>query len=142
MKTLVAVATCHPYLKIRADGQRETWVGVGARDVDVKFFVGQPHTISVPDDTVQLNCPDSYEGRKAKVKEMFRWALDHGYDRLVKVDDDTYVRPERLASLGEMDYGGFSITQKFFWGGVWLYTKPTILGAFYVVSKRAMGDCI
>ena len=55
-----------------------------------------------------------------------------------ELDDDTYVRPERIASLGEIDYGGFSIRQQFFHGGEFLYEKDTVLGAFYVLSRRAM----
>jgi hypothetical protein len=137
MKTLIAVATCHPYLVTRADNQRFTWVEDS--EVDVRFFVGKPHAAWVPDYVVQLDCPDSYEHRKAKVKAIFRWALEHGYERLIKIDDDVYLRPERLASLPEMDYGGFRITQQFFWDGIYLYTRPTTLGAFYVISKHAMG---
>jgi hypothetical protein len=62
---------------------------------------------------------------------------DQGYDRLVKIDDDVYV-PERLSSLGEMDYGGFRILQKFYDGGKFLSEQDTVFGAIYVLSRRAM----
>lgn len=138
MKTLIGIAGCHKNLA-RANNQRATWVK-DVTDQDVRFFAGRPHPNRTPlPDEVWLDCPDSYSERKQKVKAIVRWALDHGYDRLVKIDDDTYVRPERLTSLGEIDYGGFPIRQKFFWGGEFLYERDTVLGAFYVLSRKAMG---
>jgi hypothetical protein len=139
MKTLIAIAGCHSY-RDRADAQRSTWVkDLAGDDLTVKFFSGEPHPPTIPQtDEVWLSCPDSYPERKKKVLAIIRWALDNGYHRLVKIDDDTYLRPERLSSLPEMDYGGFQLPQKFYYGPKFLYERLTVLGAFYVLSARAM----
>lgn len=143
MKSLIAVATCHVLqYRLKALAQRVTWVK-DVRGVDVRFFCGRNTNPCEPNqpmttDEVWLDCPDSYAERKEKIKAIFRWALDHGYDRVYKIDDDVYLRPERLVSLGEMDYGGWPMPQKFFWGEQLLYETGTVLGAFYVLSRKAM----
>jgi Galactosyltransferase len=72
---------------------RETW----AADADYKIFVGGGETAG---DVVSLPCGDSYYETAFKVQAMCRWALEHGHKSLFKVDDDTYVRPERLVTAG------------------------------------------
>ena len=74
---------------------RETW-GVSA---DYRIFYGGKRE-NPWEDEVSLPCEDSYYHTAFKVREMCRWALDNKYDSLFKVDDDTYVRPERLDSAG------------------------------------------
>jgi len=145
MKTLIAVAGCNqPVYQGRWLNQCLTWIPHQAQtlpDVDVRLFTGRGTSKPMCDE-VRLNCPDSYPERKKKVKAIFCWALENGYDRLVKIDDDTYVRPERLASLEEIDYGGFRMQQKFMDGPKFLYERETILGAFYVMSRKAMRCCL
>ena len=69
----------------RVTAIRETWA-----TPETKFFTG-----------ADLNCGDSYFETAFKVRAMCRWALDHGYKSMFKVDDDTYVRPERLDFTGD-----------------------------------------
>lgn len=104
MKILIAITTCPPY-RDRADAIRETW----AREVegaDVLFFLGQGEA-QRPDEII-LDCPDGYHYLSQKTQLIRRWALAHGYDFLWKVDDDCYLRPERLFADGlhALDYVG------------------------------------
>jgi len=101
MKTLIAVVTCRARRK-QADALRATWAqGLD----DVVFFVGEGPNLA---GEVALAADDSYKGLPAKVKAASRWALDRGYDAVLKVDDDVYLVPERLrrAGLERYDYAG------------------------------------
>jgi hypothetical protein len=85
MKTLIAVTTCARYSDRRA-AIRETWMTKAA--VDVRFITGVP----IPD-AVCLNVPDTYAELPQKTFATVRYALDRGYDVLIKVDDDTFFMP-------------------------------------------------
>jgi hypothetical protein len=66
-----------------------------------------------------------------KLKALVRWALDHGYDRLLKVDDDVFVHWARMVSdrsFTEGDYvgGGFSANEAY------------AHGPCYWLSRRSM----
>lgn len=51
----------------------------------------------LPDEVV-LDCDDAYRGLACKVQSAIRWALENGYTSFFKIDDDTYVRPERIVA--------------------------------------------
>lgn len=86
MKTLIAITTCARYSERRA-AIRETWLPL-VKDADVCFVSGVP----IPD-VVCLNVPDSYAELPQKTYATVCYAVDHGYDVLVKVDDDTFLLP-------------------------------------------------
>jgi hypothetical protein len=138
-KTLIAVAGCHKFRE-RANNQRATWVGdvVGA---DVKFFVGHPIDNRTPlPDEVWLDCPDSWLERKQKVLAIIRWAMEHGYEYLWKVDDDVYLRPERLLSVKFFDYCGMVAQVRYVDEGVIQECSlSSVMGAVCGLSKRSMG---
>jgi hypothetical protein len=98
MKTLIGITTCG-WRKAYADSQRATWVKDSL--IDVEFFVGS----EVVEDSISLPCSDDYKSLPHKVQEMCRWALHKDYDFVFKVDDDVYVRPERV-NLAVGDYVG------------------------------------
>lgn len=121
---------------------RETW----ARDVqpfsahvDLRFFYGQPASpegdITLPTqfnlqaDEVRLPCPDDYAGLPRKSVEIVRWALQQGYDYMLKVDDDSYVWVDR--AVHEL------MTNRFDYAG---HTHHNVCtgGPGYWLSKRAM----
>lgn len=111
MKILVAVNTCHktPHV-LKAAAQRRTWVpGVRALGFEVVFFRGRPPADSSPfvgqDEVWLFDCDDSYAGISKKVQRIFAWAKDHGYDYVLKVDDDVYIVPQRLQFLVFTVYG-------------------------------------
>lgn len=106
-KILFAVITCGKF-KDRADAQRETWV-IEAKKfsyVDVKFFLGTQDREPLPDE-VFLDVDDSYLGLPQKVQCAIQWARENDYTKMVKLDDDVFVFPDRLlASIPRADYVG------------------------------------
>ena len=129
MKTLIAIAGCHAY-KSKADAQRATWVQ-DVQGADVRFFAGGKRANKQPDE-VFLDCPDDYEHRLEKVRAIFDWTLTQGYDYLWKVDDDVYLRPERLLALEPHHSQGHLMAHKTLHG---VFTQLGACGGF---SRRAM----
>jgi hypothetical protein len=93
----------------RVDAIRATWVRALPEGVDYKFFYGSklrqngerrnpPQvTLRKPDvDEVFLDCGDNYTSNPAKMKAICQWALDHGYDMILRCDDDTFIYPDRI----------------------------------------------
>lgn len=122
MKILIAVISCHKYdlktacdwykrhdgeINLRTQVVRETWAK-NAGGFDLRFFYGYGAKRKMADDEILLSVDDSYRGLVHKVKAVVRWALSHGYDYILKVDDDTYVSKEVLALLNAGDYVGHS----------------------------------
>jgi hypothetical protein len=93
---------------------RETW----AQDIsllgDYKFFIGNGpsddgiiRNISLKEDEVRLNVPDDKAHLLYKVIATLRWALDHGYDRILKTCTDTYSNiPSLVHENLDADYIG------------------------------------
>ncbi len=133
MRTLVAVVSCsadEPYRK----AIRETWLPtVQSGSLDVVFFMGMGAVSSLPDEVV-LECRDDYEGLPNKVQEIVRWAYVHGYDFVMKLDNDVVLLPNSWAISGFEHFD--------FVGGAEPACKPgeiqTPFGFAYVLSRRAM----
>lgn len=130
-QVLIAVVTC-ARLRERADTQRAIWVP-DVKGADVRFFIGggeQP----LRHDEVILDVGDKYADLPKKVRAMFRWALDRGYTHVFKIDDDIYLRPERLLASGfeKHDYAGRERGPS---GG---FQHPYCSGFGYWVSRKAM----
>lgn len=108
MKMLIAVTTCHER-RAQADAQRYTWAAPanrpwlfkGVEYTDVVFFVGQGK--SEREDEVVLDVDDSYAGLPAKVRAVMTWAVDRGYEAVLKLDDDVYLVPSRLPDYSRSD---------------------------------------
>jgi Galactosyltransferase len=103
-KILIAIITCHKF-RNRADAQRGTWCQqvLGA---DVRFFLGAGGQAERPDE-VLLDVSDVYLELPQKCRATFEWALDHGYDYVLKCDDDVYIQPDRLLQSDfQHDYVG------------------------------------
>jgi hypothetical protein len=131
MTTLIAVTSCHAF-RTRADAIRETWAPE-VKDADVRFFLGtlpNPSGDSRPDE-ILLPVPDGYHFLSQKTQLIRRWALEHGYDYLWKVDDDVYLRPERL-KVARLDYVGRVR------GPSGNYRAPYCSGFCYGMTRRAL----
>lgn len=125
MRLLIAVMTCHKldyfidadtrdYLthircndqQARVNKQRATWIAE-LDGVDYKFFYGRGGNREPLKDEVYLDCGDKYTDNPAKMKAICRYALGAGYDYLLRLDDDTFIYPDRLLSLDwQHDYVG------------------------------------
>ena len=128
MKILIAIVTCHT----RPDWAnlvRHTWVPLVPKDVNVRFFVGRGDSFLSPD-TVQLDCNDSYQGLPDKVRSIIRWALDNGYDFILKCDDDVVIHPLAIlaSDFVKFDFTGHSCAEN----------NQVPWGFNYWLSKKAM----
>jgi hypothetical protein len=103
MKTLIAVVSCASHAEYR-NAIRETWLPTVPNDkADVFFFVGRGNVASTPDEVV-LDCGDGYESLPEKVRAITRWALEKGYDYLLKCDNDVILLPTKLLTSGYEQY--------------------------------------
>lgn len=94
-KTLIAIVTCAAYREKLQD-QLDTWVPLlRARGFDVQAFDGE-----------RLGVPDDYLSLPLKVRALCRYAVEHGYSRLLKIDDDTYINHELFQAVTAYDYAG------------------------------------
>jgi len=129
MRILIAIATCEKNTW-RIDILKRTWIPCVPNGVEVRFFTGS-----------DLNVPDDYRSLPIKVRAMFAWAVKNSYDRILKVDDDILVLPERLfATMTKHDYVGRVRPASREFGGPELYgdqEKPYCSGFAYWVSKYA-----
>jgi len=130
MKTLIAVTTCHGF-RDRADAVRKTWAPE-VQGADVRFFLGNGPKQRT--DEIILPCPDGYHFLSQKTQMIRRWALENGYEYLWKIDDDTYLRPERLLAkdYSSMDYVGRLR------GPSGNYRSPYCSGFCYGLSRKAL----
>jgi hypothetical protein len=92
MTVLVAVVGCESR-KDQMEAQRSTWVKDSL--VDVKFFLAKQDRRPLPDE-VFLDVGDGYEDLPAKVRGVHRWVWHHGYEYLLKLDDDVVLFSHRL----------------------------------------------
>lgn len=115
------------------DTWAKTWAEKYSQEIDLKFFFGRWPTEAtrLPEDNeIFLDCGDDYYSLPEKVKAVFKWCLDNGYESVLKVDDDVWIHFDRLlADLDSpADYRGYEteIDIKF------------ASGTAYWLSRRAM----
>lgn len=125
MRLLLAILTCHRF-NYRIDDLTQDWLK-GKRCLDQqarvntqrktflsqipcdhKFFYGRGQHRAPLSDEVFLDCGDNYTDNFSKMQAICRYALAHGYDFLLRLDDDTCVYPDRLLRLDwrDHDYSG------------------------------------
>lgn len=93
-KTLIAVVSAAHRVEWR-EAIRSTWLPQVPLDkADVVFFVGRG--METKEGLVRLDCDDSYQGLPEKVRAIAKWSFDHGYQHMLKCDDDTVLRPVEL----------------------------------------------
>ena len=96
-ETLIAIITCKKYA-YRVQMQLDTWVPQAiAAGFDVEVFDGE-----------RLGVPDDYLSLPLKTKALCKWAADRGYKRLLKLDDDAYIRVANFHTVFD-DYAGIFI---------------------------------
>ncbi len=133
MKCLLAIVNCHSREDF-IEAIRNTWLSLIPESLEYKVFRGRGATREPLVDEVFLDCDDSYEGLPNKVQEIVRWAYAHGYDFVLKCDDDVVIKPKELAisGFGKSDFTGCQEPA----------CKPgeirTPYGFCYWLSRRAM----
>jgi hypothetical protein len=133
-KLLIAVTTCHS-MRERADAVRSTWgAEVEAAGADIRYFLGRGEPLH--DDEVILECDDGYHHLSKKTQLIRRWALEHGYDYLWKVDDDCYLRPERLLAAAHDIHDAHYVGR--LRGPSGNYRGPYCSGFCYGLSRKAL----
>jgi hypothetical protein len=126
MKTLIAIPSCHT-LRHFEQAERDTWLRDVPAGTDYKFFLGNPAGAAEPDE-VFLNVGDTLQDLTHKTVEMYRWSVENEYDYVLKVDLDTFVRPQAWLESDFRDFDWTGGQNSFFASG----------GAGYVLSRRAM----
>lgn len=111
-RPLIAIITCHRF-KNRADAVRATWVpemtSLVAEDkrFDIVFFLGRGEARNPLPDEVFLDVEDDYKSLPYKVRAAMKWAVDRGYEYVLKCDDDTFIYPERIVhDIPRVPYSG------------------------------------
>lgn len=134
MKTLIAVITAHKRAHWRA-AIRNTWFPMVPKDkADVVFFLGRGNNVAGSNEVI-LDCDDSYRGLPEKIRAVAAWALQHGYDYMLKCDDDVVLRPLALLRCGYEQYD-FSGKLNRHPGPQNPY--PVTVGFNYWLSRRSM----
>lgn len=125
MRLLLAILTAHRYnykiddlttdwlkdkrcldQQARVNTQRKTFLS--QIPCAYKFFYGRGAHRAPLSDEIFLDCGDNYTDNPDKMKAICRYALAHGYDFLLRLDDDTCIYPDRLLRLDwcAYDYSG------------------------------------
>jgi hypothetical protein len=95
--TLIAIISCKKNAP-KVQDQRETWIPRAiAAGYTVEVFDGE-----------RLGVPDDYLSLPLKTKALCKWALEQGWKRLLKLDDDAYLCIENFRVV-EDDYAGLWI---------------------------------
>jgi len=103
-RSLIAIVNARSRQESWANAVRSTWFNqVPKERADVKFFIGAGGG-SVPEDTVALDCDDSYAGLPGKVQGITKYALEKGYTHVMKLDDDVVVKPRALLDSGYLQH--------------------------------------
>lgn len=99
-QTLIAVVNARSRQNSWADAVRATWLPQVPKELaDIKFFVG-PGSETLPEDTVVVECDDSYRGLPGKVQGIAKYAHSNAYEHVLKIDDDVVVKPKALLASG------------------------------------------
>lgn len=133
MKVLIGVITCHKHSAFQ-QAIRNTWLPHTPKEVDVRFFSGRGAKREPREDEVFLeNAGDEYLDLPEKVKAMFTWAYEHGYDFAMKLDNDVVLKPQEW-------YNGFYRDDFSGYGDVNVKNGEikTPWGFAYVLSRKAM----
>jgi hypothetical protein len=113
---------------------RNTWLATWGDRIDHKFVFGIGYNPEF-DDEIAFDVDDSYQGLPAKIQISHKWALDHGYDYILKTDCDMYVRIPNLLKSG---FENYPYSGNFYWSEA---VPPFALGGSYWLDKNAT-ECL
>ncbi len=111
---------------------RNTWLPfVPKEQAEVMFFRGRGALREPLSDEVFFDCPDDYQSLPEKIRLIVRWAYEHGYDYVLKCDDDVILDSEKMLAS---DFTGYDFVGR----GNDTRTYPVPLGFCYWLSRKAM----
>lgn len=124
----------------------DTWAKDVPPEMDLRIFMGGPFFLPVGN-FIHLNVEDDYAHLPQKVVAICRWAVEQEYDWMLKVDDDTYVWPQRALEeirWKQWDYAGYSAHLGSISGGpgYWLSRKAMQIVAESTPHTWAEDKCV
>lgn len=128
LKPIILITTCSYHLA-RNEQCRKTWLARWKHLIDYKFVFGS--YTALKEDEISFPVDDSYSGLPSKIQASHKWALEQGYDYILKTDCDIYLHVPRLLSSG---------FENFPYSGNHYYKEspyPFALGAAYWLDKNA-----
>jgi len=154
MKNVLLIYTCSKNADRRA-AIESTWLS----RVNIPWY----YVVTTGDNlepSVKIDCPETYESLGVKTYRVLEWFVRSEFDRMIKVDDDTYINSDKLNNLQlSHDYCGFMIKSlltptKYHYGKCTddqLNKTPIVYdiqdyqfaaGGCYSLSKKAAKICI
>ena len=121
MRPIILITSCVPHLA-RNENCRNTWLATWGDRIDYRFVLGNGRTQEFDDELV-LPVDDSYQGLPSKIQASHAWAVEAGYDFILKTDCDMYVHIPRLLKSGFENYaysGNFHWPEFALGGSYWL----------------------
>jgi hypothetical protein len=123
-KVLVALVTCSlPKYEKRAKYCLGSWGKSLPNGFDLKVCTGEA-----------LGVGDDYKSLCLKTRAIAAYASTHNYDWLLKVDDDTDIRPNQLTIPVDADYAGWAATDNANPSCPWAHCQ----GGCYWLSRKAI----
>lgn len=123
LKLALLVCSCaQPQYKALRQACRDTWLSMLPQGVEYRFFVGADAPLPDEPDVICLpGVADTWDGLPAKIVAAVDWMYNNmSFEFLGKVDDDTYLRVDRLLPLlvpGVHLLGSFRSPRLGCWGG-------------------------
>ncbi|MFP4281796.1 MAG: hypothetical protein ACLFU2_04165 [Opitutales bacterium] len=135
---LIAVLSCRAHRETRQQAVRETWARHLPTGWRLVFLEGGAESPALEGDRLLLPAPETYEDLAERMHAFFRLFRDEPKPRLLlKVDDDTFVRSDRLPGLLDeapgTDYRGHCEQVEFVLGA------PYAQGGAYALRPPALG---
>jgi hypothetical protein len=116
-RALIGFITCEAYAEKR-ELCLSTWARELPSNCDLKICTGE-----------ELGVSDDYLSLLAKTRELVRYACRQNYGAMLKCDDDTFMRADRL-TIPDADYAGWLMHDT--------YPENSCSGGAYWLSRRAL----
>src|SRR5271154_4892661 len=98
MKPVILITACNQH-RSRVDMCRATWLNTFRDLCDYRFVFGIGNTVQHNDELV-FEVDDTYYGLPSKIQASHKWAMEHGYDQILKTDCDIYLHLPRILVHG------------------------------------------
>jgi Galactosyltransferase len=120
MKPAILIHSCSAdIINGRHAAIRATWLPEARKHADVFFFVGRESVVPLEADEIKLDATEDRENLVNKEAHMFNWAVNHGYERMLKTETDVYFNVRRLF---DMDFNRADVIGRYV--GQWGEYRP------------------